>query len=428
MQKFIRKETMRKIFLVIILLVVNIQLAQAETLTMDQALKLALDNNPKLQAAQAMIGISEARIVIAKTLKNPAFVTDNGTAEKTYRAGLEQTFELDGKRKKRTNLAKAEKEVVENEIKTVTLDLKNSVRKSYIKLFNAQQRYNASNDILKISTDLVNIAKKRNQAGDIAELDVIQAETLQANAKNDLETSKLQINQSFNELNMLVNQTLPNEVQLEKPTLTESLLKTDGTDKTINELISEAYGNRPEIKKIQKSLEASDKMMAVVKANRIPNLTLSVGPDVVTAGGEATNGTSGGVFLVGRVDLPIFNRQQGQIKEVEAQVFQQKKELAAMQNQISYEIQDTVAKIKINQRKLQLYEKEILPKSQDVVDKSKRSFEEGMSNIIIPINAQQSYINTRFGYIQVLTDYQSSISDLERNLGLNSPIGENNEK
>lgn len=102
-----------------------------ETISLNESLTLALTNNQKLQAAQAMLGISEARIIIAKTLQNPAFITNNGTAEKIYRAGLEQTFELDGKRKKRTNLAKAEKEVVENEIKTIASDLKNNVRRSF---------------------------------------------------------------------------------------------------------------------------------------------------------------------------------------------------------------------------------------------------------------------------------------------------------
>lgn len=422
---------MRKIIykLVILLFLLNIPIVQAEALTLNQALNLALCNNPKLQAAQAMLGISEARIIIAKTLKNPALVTDNGTAEKTYRGGVEQTFELDGKRKKRTNLAKTEKEIVENEIRTIALDLKNNVRKAYIRLFNAQQKFNASNDILNISNELVDIAKKRNLAGDIAELDVIQAENMQLNAKNDLETSKLQINQAFNELNMFVNQTLNNDIQLEQPTLTDGLITLNGTEKTLDDLLNEAYKNRPEIKKIQKSLEASDRMMAVVKANRIPNLTVAVGPDLVTSGGEgAKSPNETGVFVVGRIDLPIFNRQQGQIKEVEAQIIQQQKELAAMQNQITYEIKDTVAKIKINSIKIQLYENEIIPKSQNVVDKSRRSFQEGMSSIIIPINAQQSYINTRFGYIQVLTDYQNSISDLERNLGINCSTGDINEK
>ena len=415
---------------IFLILFMNIQLVQAEILTLNQAVNLALSNNQKLQAAQAMLGISEARIIIAKTLKNPALVTDNGTAEKTYRSGIEQTFEIDGKRKKRTNLAKAEKEVVENEIKTIVLDLKSNVRKSYIRLFNAQQKFSASNDILNISNELVEIAKKRNLAGDIAELDVIQAENLQVNAKNDLETARLGINQAFNELNMFVNQVLDTDLQLEKPILIDALFTINGTEKSIDELLSEAYESRPEIRKIQKSLEASDRMMAVVKANRIPNLTVAVGPDLVTPGGEGAvqKNNITGVFVVGRVDLPVFNRQQGQIKEVEAQILQQQKELSAMQNQITYEIKDTVSKIKINSSKIQLYENEIIPKSQSVVDKSRRSFQEGMSSIIIPISAQQSYINTRFGYIQVLTDYQNSISDLERNLGINSTTGDFNEK
>jgi outer membrane protein TolC len=48
------------------------------------------------------------------------------------------------------------------------------------------------------------------------------------------------------------------------------------------------------------------------------------------------------------------------------------------------------------------------------------SFKEGKSNILTSLNAQEAYINTKLGYIQVVTDYENSLSNLERALGINT--------
>jgi outer membrane protein TolC len=69
------------------------------------------------------------------------------------------------------------------------------------------------------------------------------------------------------------------------------------------------------------------------------------------------------------------------------------------------------------QTRLMHYETEILPIAQEVLEKSKRSFEEGKSNILVPISAQQAYINSRLGYLQTLGELQNAISDLERATG-----------
>jgi cobalt-zinc-cadmium efflux system outer membrane protein len=415
MQKFLY------VGLIIIFSFINIQSAGAQVIqifTLNQAMDIAIKNNPNLRATQAKLGVSEAQIQTANARLNPALVTDNGVAEKTYRLGIAQTIELGGKRKKRTALAQAQRDVVISEINTALLDLRQNVRSSYIQLYNAQQKLKAANEILKTTENLSLIAKKRQIAGDIAALDVLQTEITKVNAKNDLQNAKLQIAQALNNLSAFEGQPISAEAELAPPGLLSQFGDNkEQSEKIINNLIESAYNNRPELKTILNNINVSNLQLEVAKANRTPNLLLAVGPDLVLPGGEEKNKLNVNVFVTGSIDLPFFNRQQGQIAEAIALKNQAEKEFESTKCQIALNIRNAYSKIISNTETIKIYEKELLPTAQSVTEKSRRSFEEGKSNILVPLTAQQSYINTKFGYVQALTDYQNAVSDLERAIG-----------
>jgi cobalt-zinc-cadmium efflux system outer membrane protein len=395
----------------------TVQTAEAETLSLSTTMNVGIVNNPTLKATRARLGISDAQIKQASLLLNPVLMSDNGIAEKTYRLGIEQTIELGGKRSKRTKLAKINKEVTEAEILTTLLDVKSNIRSSYIQLYKAQQELIASQEILDTTKQLSEIAQKRERAGDIAKLDVLQAEITMVKAKSDIQTSKLNVNQSFNNLCANIGSDLDRSLILEKPVLYEEFSVVDNKDENfVNNLVEVAYKTRPEIKTLEKNIEVQEMSLKVAKANVIPNLTVAVGPDLVTEGKSKTS-----VFAMANMEIPLFNRQQGNIREIQAQKEVYEQELLAQKTKINQEVRNAWAGIVNNADSIKIYENEIIPKAKEVLNKSNLSFKEGKSNILTSLNAQEAYINTKFGYIQVITDYEKSLSDLERALGVGVP-------
>ena len=59
----------------------------------------------------------------------------------------------------------------------------------------------------------------------------------------------------------------------------------------------------------------------------------------------------------------------------------------------------------------------MLPLSVKVMDKSRLAFLEGTTSVLMALNAQQAYMNTRLGYLQSLMDYHNAVGDLERTVG-----------
>lgn len=412
------------------LMVVGITPLWAESpslLTLESAIETAIQNNPQLQAARLKLGVSEANVLTAGARLNPTAMSDNGIAEKTYRIGIEQTLELGGKRRHRIAVASAQQRVVLAEINTLTLDLKTHVRRTFAQLYNDQERQRATQEILQTTRELVDIAKKREAAGDISSLDVLQAEIVQVTTHNELQTVQAQMIQERNRLNSLLNQPLSNTLELSKPSLslpetnppdgsTDAPLKGDITVTAVPDLaqlISTALSNRPELHQVIHNTQVAKEELALARANRVPNLSVTAGPDIVDNG--PTQNVS--VFIIGNMQIPLYNRQQGPIKAAIAEQKRLTQEQVALENQVKLEVTNAYNALTSSQERLLRYETELLPKAQTVLSKSRSSFQEGKSSILTPIQAQQAYISTRLGYLQAMLDAQHALSDLERAIG-----------
>lgn len=401
--------------------------AQTELYTIDHAIQTAIGSNPKIKATQARLGVSDAEIVTAGTRLNPSLMSDNGIAEKTYRLGLVQTFELGGKRKRRLAVAEAQRDVLRQEINTAVLDLRAEVRRAYTRFYNLQERQATLENILKVAQELVIIAQKREKAGDIAMLDVLQTDILKINAQNDLQTMGVELVNAKNSLHVLLNQPIAAKITLAAPNTATLLIspstppvesgtllgRISETETDLSSLIAEALARRPEIQQNLRNIELSRLQGSLAKANRIPNLSLAAGPDLVLEPGQ----TELNLFVIATMDIPVFNRQQGPIREALARENQFLKAQTALENQVRLEVMNAYNLFKANDERIKRYENVILPKSVTVTEKSRQAFREGKTSILIPIQAQQAYMNARLGYLQALADFQNAISDLERAVG-----------
>lgn len=390
---------------------------QANSLNLNKAIELGIINNPNLKVMRSKLGISDAQILQSKLIPNPSIVSDNGFAENTFRIGAEQTIELGNKRARRIKLAKMQKQVFLQELITTTLDVRSEIRTSYIQAYNSQQKLWTAQEILKTTDRLANIAKKREEAGDIANLDVLQAEIEMLNAKNEVQVAKLELNKAFNTLSANLGQDIDINTVLVAPDLIKNLtfsLNLDDNDETLlNSLINKAYENSSELKTIQKNIDVENQKLKVARAEIVPNLNIGAGADIVTGDEKKTS-----AYVMGSFDVPVFNHQQGVIKEINAQKQVYEKELEAQKNVISQKVKNAYSSIVSYSNSIKIYENELIPHAIKVLEKSELSFKEGKSNILVPLNSQDAYINTKFGYIQILSEFEKAISDLERAIGV----------
>lgn len=413
---------MKRIIMVLLLLLFfGSNAVYSRQLTLEEAITTGVSNNPLIQSERAKIGISDAQIKTAGLRRNPRLVLDASIADKSYKGGLEQTIELGGKIKKRVKIAKSQKEITLQEIATSIIDLRAQIRTAYIQLYSAQEKLNTEYEILKITNSMSEIARKKEIAGDIAKLDVLQAEILEINTKSDIEAIKLEKSKAINNLSYYLGEVLPEDIELKKPAVNEDYGKSKAEDKTVEEvLIQEAKDNRPELKRIAKLLEQNTQIEKLARATAVPDLTLAVGPNIMienTDNGEVTHVS---VYSTLSIDLPVFDHGQTALKQAKAERVKLEKDLKAEENKVELEVKNAYSSVVRTSAVLKIYENELLPKAKEILSKSKMSFEEGKSDILMLLTSQEAYEKARNGYTDAISNYQTSLSDLERALGANN--------
>ena len=117
------------------------------------------------------------------------------------------------------------------------------------------------------------------------------------------------------------------------------------------------------------------------------------------------------------MDVPIFNHGQGELMKARAEKEVYSRQILAEKRQIDLEIRDTYYEIIRNIKSIQIYETELIPKALNILKKSEKSFQEGKSSILTPINAQNAFIEARKNYINMLENYYKSLNKLERAIG-----------
>jgi len=327
-------------------------------------------------------------------------------------------LELGQRRKSKINIARTQTEITAIQIKTNILELKNNIRQAYTRVYSGQEKIKYYQEISDTTQDLLKIAQKRKNTSD---LDVILAQTLLLNINNDMETAKYDLSKAKNALGLMLGEPLPEKLSFLVPNqLPQSVISAVGQDFASLEQISPenlvaiAIEKRPELQESYKNLELIELEKTRLKATRIPIITLATGLDV----DNGVNPKLLKIFFAADIPIPNSREIKINIEEAEARGKQLKLEQQALKDKIAFEVNSAYLNFISTRKRVTCYETELLPKLQEVVHKSIDSFAAGKSSVIIPIDVEQSFIRNSFAYLQSLSDYQNTIGDLERSLGV----------
>jgi len=163
---------------------------QEPVLDLKAALSEAHSNNLELRAARERRAQAIAGLSIARQIPNPtvAFAVTRDTPHESVT--WDQTIELGSKRGQRIAVAQAEQRTTEVEITVLERQVRRRTREAFYKTLWAR----AEREQLKLAQDLAahtrEVAQQRFDAGDVAELDVIEADVESTRAKVESESAQ----------------------------------------------------------------------------------------------------------------------------------------------------------------------------------------------------------------------------------------------
>lgn len=376
--------------------------------------------HPRLRAEQARRQIVDAGVVSARaSIPNPMLLSDNGTAEFTYRLGITQILELGGKRRRRVDLALARHALLDVDLRILAARVRAEARRTYMEAYFAQEREETLIALIQSIDELLRIVDAR--PGDIPKSDVLEVRITRLKARQALEQAKFEHLQADLRLNNLLGNNAAVELQLASPAREASpswLVASD--DDWRNEflaahdrLLAEALRHRPELQGVLRERDALGQEERLVRANKVPNVVASLGPDFVPRPG----GVNVGVFWMIGLEIPIFNRQQGAMQEVAARRAQLDLRGDAIRFDIAREVADAVAFACFQQSQYRLYERELVPAADAVYADALAAFQAGTAPFLVAVRAQEGRVLVRLEYLKSLAAYHIALAGVEQALG-----------
>lgn len=305
------------------------------TLSLEEAERLLWQNNLLLVARRYEIDAKKAGIEQAGLYANPSiFIDQNIYSEPTQRffdttrSGqtafqIQQVFLLGGKIDKRIKVAELSAKITEQEFYDLARALLYKLRKNFYVLLYYRKAilfYDKSVGSLEKTVESAELGYRRKA--------ILQAEALRLKAllfflKKEREDLAIKTFEREAEIKVLLNDdTIRDPGFAIVPTIKESALERIlPTSQKLEDLIVKARENRPDLKIALQALKYEEANLELQHANAIPDL--SFGPSYNRSGTAFPNywGVSA------QLNVPIFDRNQGNIKSAEKNVSVKKQEL-----------------------------------------------------------------------------------------------------
>ena len=390
--------------------------AEIRTLTMEQAVGLALQRNPTLQAQALSITSAMASEVSAGLRPNPVFIS----SAQDFTAGLSQLFERGGKRQRRIDTAKLSTDIATSDFSDARRSLVFRVRKTFTDALLEKSNLVLAEQNLKSFQVVEELSRIRFQKGDISGADLLKIELQKLQLESDAQDTALRLNTAKSSLRTL----------LATPDLTEDFdvegeLKFAEFDMSLAELKELAMRNRPDLRSAETLKNKAEADVRLAVANSYTDISLALGyhhtePSLpkwinpLLLGGPSEDSVGFGVTF----PIRIFDRNQGEIARTKAEVIRVVSLVQAARNQISSEVETSYAAFRTSRERARLYEQVYLAKGRELREIAEYAYNKGAMSLLDLLEVNRAYREMQLAYRQVLANYLTGLHQLDLAVGL----------
>ena len=379
---------------------------------MDQALEAAFSNNPELAAAQWDIGIAQGDLQQAGLMPNPQVsweAEDTRRNSRTTTVLINQQIELGGKRGARVDVASRNQDAVGIEVERKRNVLRADVIQAFSSASTAQQRVLLARQSLELAERGLRVAQGRIKSGKTSPVEGTRAEVQLSEVRLELRRAERDEASALQQLALVMGAPLPvflvvGDSSRSMPAVPDPLLLLDRIDRTA------------ELRLAALQIDQREASLELERAQRIPDLTVSVGSQYDALERERVN-------VVGlSMPIPLFNRNQGNVLAAARRTDQARDLRNASELRLRTEIQTTLDQWRTANTEVASFNQTILPAAQSAVDTATRGFEMGKFNFLDVLDAQRTLISARTQYIQTITEATNAWVRIERIFGDIAPI------
>jgi cobalt-zinc-cadmium efflux system outer membrane protein len=392
------------------------------TITLDQAIQIALQQNHNLLAARTTVQQNVAQEITANLRPNPtvftdwqylplykpeggifAYLRDSTQAD----LGLSYLFERGKKRQHRLLAAKDATAVTRFGVQDNERSLTLQVAQLFINVQLSESTVDLAQQNLKTYQNTVDISESKYKAGGISENDFLKIKLQMLQFQQDLQQAQLARVQALSDLRQLLGyEAVPADYTV------AGAFDYQPLTLTLGDLQTKALENRPDLRAAALGVTAAGSQHELAKAN---------GKVDVTAAGNYShaNGASALTFSVS-VPIAIFDRNQGEIARTQYAITQAQQQQAAARGQVMTDVRDAYESMQTSDRVAQYYRSGYLEMSRKNRDISEYAYQRGAASLLDFLDAERSYRATQLAWRQAIAAYLTALEQLRGAVGTRS--------
>ncbi|QXI41478.1 TolC family protein [Pseudomonas wayambapalatensis] len=394
--------------LVLICLLSASAFAQAgQGLTLGQALDAAFADNPDLAVVRQGLGIADGERRQAGLIPNPELSWEREDTRRdtsTTTVMLSQALELGGKRGARVEVAKAGQDIARLELERQGNGLRADVTQAFHAALRAQTAVELAEQSKALTERGLRVVQARVTAGQSSPVEATRAEVQLAQALAQLRRAEADRVVAWQALARLTGSAEVAFTQLDGSGLLpgpapQAEVLLGKVEQTVEWRLAAAQ------------IERSEAALGSEKAQRIPNLTVSLGSQYSREDRERVN-------VVGlSMPLPLFDRNQGNVLAASRRADQARDLRNAVELRLRSDTRSALSQWGMAMAEVNAYDRTILPSARQAVDTATRGFERGKFAFLDVLDAQRTLIEARGQYLDALASASDARAQIERIYG-----------
>src|ERR1700733_11256082 len=388
-------------------------------ISLDQAIDLALTHNHSLQATRTLILQNQAQEITANLRPNPTlgadsqfvpifnpqfFSAENLDQIQQFDIGIGYLFERGHKRPRRLQAARDQTAVTRAQVTDAERPLAFNVGQQSVSVLLAESTLQFAQQDLQSFQQTVDIGETQFKAGYISEADYLKIKLQLLQFQTDVSSARLAKVQALVALREFLGyDAVPANYDV---TGDLAYLPLKGNEEDFQ---LKAMRERPDYRAAELGIAAAQSQILLAKANAKVDVNGTY--DFTHVSGENT------ASIFTNFELPIFNRNQGEIARTGYALTQAQEQQQAASDTVLSDVASAYEAVRSNDEVVQLYTSGYLKQAQDSRDISEYAYKRGAASLLDFLDAERSYRSVQLAYRQALASYMTALEQLKEAVG-----------
>jgi cobalt-zinc-cadmium efflux system outer membrane protein len=388
-------------------------------ISLDEAIRLALQHNHALRAARSTILQNQAQEITANLRPNPVLLWDtqflpifepnNFTADyfsnsAQFDIGVSYLFERGKKRQHRLQAAQDQTAVTRAQVADNERTLTFNVSQQFVDVLLAQSALDLAQQDYDSFKKTVEISEERFKAGDLSEGDLLKIKLQLLQFQSDVLNASLSKVQALSALRQLVGfESVGDNFDV------QGELDYQPVHAGLDDLKLLALRTRPDLQSAHLGVTAARSQESLAEANGKRDLN-------VTFDYSHVGGVNSGTFFF-NIDLPIFDRNQGEIARTRYVISQFQEQQSEAAEQVITDVVGAFESLHANDQIIQLYRSGYVEQAQKSRDITEYAYRRGAASLLDFLDSERTYRANQLAYRQALASYMTALEQMREAVG-----------